>query len=295
MLLPAAASVNSFEVIAYRRPWRAAAALLVGVSRAGLLLLAVLLFFPDLWPEVGGRLDNPLRLFRSVASLCLLPGVAGWLLQRAFAATATIADGAVTLRRAGQRIEIPTTAIAAAQAWRLPLPAGGVSLRLASGRRFQLALQVRDPVAFVAALADAGVADVTAAASHPTALYAASRAAGRRRWYHPLLAFGLFALVPALPVFRLHQWVAYGGTFGEYYMYGLRAYLAGLAIFWGTAAVYLILYAATLRAVAEVIAYATAWIAPTRLPAVRRAAEIARRVLYFGAVPLFLLRLYLAS
>ncbi|MBX3024290.1 hypothetical protein KF840_05190 [bacterium] len=287
--------MSTFEVIAYRRPWRVAAALLAGVSRCGLLLLAVLLFFPDVWPEVGGRLDNPLRLFRGVASLSLLPGVAGWLLQRAFAARASIGDGVLTLRRAGQRIEMATAAIAAVRPWRLPLPAGGVSLRLDAGRRFRLALQVRDPVAFAAALGAAGVADGTSAAAHPVARYAASRAVWRRRWYHPLLAFGLFGLVPALPVFRLHQWVAYGGTFGEYYMYGLRAYVAGLAIFWGTAVVYLVLYAAVLRAVVETLAYATAWLAPMRLPAVRGAAETARRGLYFGAVPLFLLRLYLAS
>ena len=130
---------------------------------------------------------------------------------------------------------------------------------------------------------------------HPAALYARSRNTTSRRWYHPVFQFLVFALVPALPLFRLHQWVAYGDTFGEYYSYGLKAYLLGFAIFWVGFTIDLVLYAAALRAVAETMVLAAAYVAPSRVAAVRRAAEIAHRILYYGGVPALLIRLFLSS
>jgi apolipoprotein N-acyltransferase len=105
----------------------------------------------------------------------------------------------------------------------------------------------------------------------------------------------VFALVPALPVFRLHQWIAYGGTFGEYYAYGLRPYAIAFAIYWGTAVIYLVLWAALLRVLLEPLVVAAAWLAPARALGVRRAVETVDRVLYYGGVPLFLGRLFLRS
>ena len=98
-----------------------------------------------------------------------------------------------------------------------------------------------------------------------------------------------------MPLFRLHQWVAYGDTFGEYYTYGLEAYLLAFAIYWATDTIYLVLYAAVLRAIAEPVAFAAAWLLPARAERVRRALEIGDRVLYFGGVPLLLVRLFLLS
>ena len=97
--------------------------------------------------------------------------------------------------------------------------------------------------------AAAGAAEpVREALSHPTLRYAAARERAQNRLDLPLLKFGAFALVPAVPLFRLHQWVSYGGTFGEYHAFGLKAYLLGFGLYWLLSATYLLLFAAALRA-----------------------------------------------
>jgi apolipoprotein N-acyltransferase len=264
--------------------------LLVVVSRASsLVLLALLLFFET-------RLNNQLRLMRVFAAFCLAPGIAAWLLQRAFVAAIEVRDGALVLQQRRRRFEIPCESIDRVVPWTVPLPSDGVWLRLKSGRRFRYGLQVADPGALIDALVAGGAAEhLRAAAQHPAAIYARSRNRTPRRWYHPVFKFAVFALVPALPLFRLHQWIAYGGTFGEYYTYGLKAYLLAFGIYWTTAAIYLVLYAAVLRALTEIAALAAAWVVPSRAPAVRRAAEIAYGIFYYGGVPALLLRLFLRS
>jgi apolipoprotein N-acyltransferase len=284
------------RAIAYPAPWRILAAVLMAISRGSLLAFVALLLFLDAWLSTPLRLGNPLRLLRAFSVFCLAPGIGVWLLERAFEVTVLFQSGALVLQRRRQRIEISFDAIERAAPWAVPLPYGGLWLRLKSGRRFRYGLQVADPVAFVDALVDAGAPQpVRAASRHPAAVYARSRSAVSPRWYHRILKFVVFALVPALPLFRLHQWISYGGTFGEYYIYGLKAYLLGFAVYWGAASVYLVLYAAALRAVAEPVVWAAAYLAPSQTLRVRRAVEVANRILYYGVVPLLLIRLFLSS
>ena len=278
----------TFRAIVYPPPARIAAAVLTVISRVSpLVILALLVFFET-------RLTNQLRLTRTFASVCLAPAIAAWLLRNTFAATAAVENGTLVLRRRTQRIEIPCQAIDRVIPWLLPALGSGVWLRLQSGRRFRYGLELTDPVAFAEALADAGAPEhVRSGARHPAALYARAKNCTARRWDHPLFKYVVFALVPTVPVFRLHQWIAYGGTFGEYYSYGLRAYLLGFAIYWATFTIYLVLYAAALRAATETIAWAAAYAAPSHATRVRRAAEIAHRILYYGGVPALLLRFLL--
>lgn len=277
------------------RPWsRLATAALTAVSCGGALAIALLVLGLDERLGLGLRLGNPLRLLRAFAYACLFPGAAAWLLRRAFAGRVVVTPGMLVLEDRRRRTEIPLEAIDGVRAWRVPLPAGGLWLRLRSGRWFDRGIEVADPVALVGALAAAGgPAHVGEAARAPAACYAATHPWATRRWHQPLVAFVGFALVPALPLFRLHQWIAYGGTFGEYYVYGLRAYLLAFGIYWATAVVYLVLYAAVLRTIAEPIVAVAAWRTPTQLPHVRRVVETVLRVVYVGGVPLFLLRLFL--
>jgi apolipoprotein N-acyltransferase len=278
------------QAIAYPQSWRIATAVLMAISRGSLLVLLALLLFFDT------RLGNQLRLMRAFTTFCLAPGIAAWLLERAFAVTMLIQNGTLVLQLRRQRIEIPCEAITRVALWTVPLPSGGLWLRLKSGRRFRYGLQVADPIAFIEALAEAGAPeDARVASGHPAAIYARSKNSAARRWYHPVLKFVVFALVPTLPLFRLHQWIAYGGTFGEYYTYGLTAYLLAFGIYWATATIYLVLYAAGLRAGAETIALAAAYVAPSRQGTVRRVVEIVSRILYYGGVPAFLIRLFLSS
>jgi len=274
------------RAIAYSPFWRILAGLLVVISRASLLAIVGAMLF------VETRLDNQLRLLRVFVMTSLAPGLAAWMLARAFTAVTAVEGDTLVVRRRDQQIEIPCDAIVGVEPWSLPLPSAGVWLRLRSGRRFQYGLAVTDPIALIDAVADAGAPDVVrAAARHPAAVYGRSRRDAALRWRDALLKFVVLALVPAVPLFRLHQWIAYGDTFGEYYTYGLQAYVLGFAMYWSAFIIYLVLYAAVLRVVAEAAVIAAAWAAPARIAGVRRVVERLDRLLYFVGVPAFLLRL----
>jgi apolipoprotein N-acyltransferase len=128
----------------YAPAWRLVIAALRVQSRAGLLLVMGLVVF-------GSGLDlTPLVLFRVVTVLAALPGLAAWLLERAFAARLAIDATELVVHARGRRLEIPRDAVAAAVPWRVPLPRPGVTLRLRSGRRLAVALD--DPGALLARL-----------------------------------------------------------------------------------------------------------------------------------------------
>ena len=103
----------------------------------------------------------------------------------------------------------------------------------------------------------------------------------------------LFALLPAAVLFNAHQYIAYGGTLGQYYLEGLAPYLETLAIYWSTMSIYLVLYAAPWRGVAEGASLLTAWMSPRHAVRVRRAAETTCRVVFYAGVPLLLLARFL--
>jgi apolipoprotein N-acyltransferase len=280
-------STTPADAIAYPPPARIAAAALTVVAKGSPLLLLVLLFFFDT------PLQNQLRLIRVFTAVCLVPTIAASLLRRAFAATAAVNEEAVIVQRRAERVEAPRGAIAAVEPWTVPLPEAGVSLRLRSGKRLRYGLAVADPVALIDALAAA--APRRDAPGYRTALYARAKSAARRWWQHPLFKYVAFALAPTVPLFRLHQWIAYGGTFGEYYTYGLQAYLLAFAIYWATTIISLVLYASALRAVAEPIAFVSAHIAPGHAATARIAIERTVAILYFGGVPLFLVIRFVLS
>ena len=140
----------------------------------------------------------------------------------------------------------------------------------------------------------AGALDVATGApprASQTAMLAyadARRSGSRPHWYVPLFRYVLFALVPTLPLFRVHQYIAYGGTFGEYYTYGLNAYLLGLAVYWGDCLVYVVMWAAIVRLLAEMIAVPASCAAPAQAKKIRRIVETVGRVAYYGGVPALL-------
>ena len=113
------------------------------------------------------------------------------------------------------------------------------------------------------------------------------------RWYHLVGKFVAFALLPASVLFYTHQHIAYGGTFGQYYLEGLGPYVATLVTYWVTVAIYLVLYAGVWRGLGEGVALVAARVAPSRAARVRRAVEVTCRVLYYGGAPLLLVARYL--
>jgi apolipoprotein N-acyltransferase len=272
-----AAPAGALAGAVYAPAWRVVIAALRVWSRAGLLVVMALVVF-------GSDLDlTPGVLLRAVAVAAALPALAAWLLERAFAAR-LVRDGMRLVAHArGRRLEIPLDAVAEALPWRMPLPRPGVSLRLRAGGRLALALD--DPDALLALLAVDG--------DRPIVRWAAARArAGRSRWDLPLVRYPLFALVPGTILFRTHQWIAYGGTFGQYYLLGLRAYLGTFAIYWATMTIYLVLWSNLWRLLAEAVTLVGAWAAPAAIPTLRHVVERAWALLFYGgALVVLLLRL----
>ena len=218
--------------------WRVIAATLFATSRANLpaMLLAILL------PR--SRPITPVPFFRTVVLFSVLPALGAWLVARGMRATVIIQNGQLVVSRVGLRLEIPTSAVARVAAWRVPLPGPGFSLVTSSGGRLRHGVQASDPVPLLLALSErGGIAAARAAVDHPTMVYAhAKAAAGAWRWYHLMAKFPLFALAPTAVLFNAHQHIAYGGPLGEYYLYGLGAYLETFAIYWATVTTYCVLY-----------------------------------------------------
>ncbi len=275
----------SAELILLSPLWRTMTALLRASAAAGLLSLALGMLMRD------GLQVNSLGQIKLYVWAVLIPVVAAWAIQRLFSAKASIEGGMLVLQQRHRRIEIPLTSITRLRPWRLALPGSGLDIELASGRRFHYGIALADPQALQHALTAAGApAQIFGRLSAGIAEYAAQRAAARRPWLdHPLLKFVLFPLLPALPAFRLHQYVAFGSSFGEYYSYGLGAYLLGLLIWWAAWSIGLMLLAAILRLAVETASVLVFVGRPRDALAARRNLELLARTIFYLGVPCWLL------
>ncbi len=177
------------------------------------------------------------------------------------------------------------------ESWKLPLPDTGINLRLATGQRWSFGIVMTDPSALMTALIAAGAtAALAAEQARFTTIYARTRASvSAWRIDHFAMKFIVFPLVPALPAFRLHQHIAFGGSFGEYYTYGLKAYLIAFLIWWASWAIGMVLFAALLRVVIEMGTLLSIAVREESAVDARRWLELLGRLLYFVGVPALLL------
>lgn len=267
------------------RAWRIAAALLRLCAGVGLAWLAL-----DMLLRRGVQVQSLSQIWLFAATV-VAPALAAWAIGRAFAAKMCIEGGMLVLNQPAARVEIPVGEIVALHAWRLPLPGSGVDLQLASGRRWPRGIAMSNPLALQQALAAAGSpACMAAGASTGIAALANVRAAVRRRGFdHALVKFALFPLLPALVAFRLHQHIAFGGTFGEYHAYGAKAWLLGLLIWWAAWSIGMMLFAAALRIAIETVTVLAWLLRRAAASDVRRALEWLGRLAFYVGVPAWLL------
>jgi hypothetical protein len=280
-----------FEVHAYPLVARALGAALRLLSAVNILFLAVRIL-TDIF--AGAESASPLVVVQSLLLFSLLPGLALWLLGLLARARVTVEPAQLVVRTRGSRYEIPWESIApeGVRPWRLPWPEPGLTLRMRSGRSFRLHLALRDPTPLLKRLTQvAGHARLgQAALVHPMVAWAYARSLhDARRWRRLGIKFGLFPLLPTGVMFRTHQYIAYGGTFGEYYLLGLKAYLKTFLGYWSGVAGYLLVYAGIWRGFGEIVAFALAWMAPARASSVRRAIEITCGLVYYVGFPLLVL------
>lgn len=265
--------------------WRGLAALLRLSAGMGLLWLAALMLLCD------GLQVNSLAQIQIYGWLVLLPAFCAWAIQQLHAASASVEGDLLVFRQRSQRIEIPIAQISSLHVWRIPLPKSGIDLQFISGRRWGKGIALADPKVLLHALAAAGSpVQIADRRSQVSADFAALRAATvMPRLDHPFVKFVLFPLIPALPAFRLHQIIAFGDTFGEYYTYGLWAYLQGLMIWWAAWSIGLMLFAALLRLVIEVATVLLLrWRTRSAL-GLRRTLQNCARLIFYPGVPAWLI------
>lgn len=267
---------------------RLASGLLRAFARASLLWMCAAMLLDE------ALRSNTLAQIRTFSGLFLLPEAASWSLLLAFSARATIENGGLVLSRGRQRFELALTDIAAVEAWRVPLPGPGLSLRLATGQRWHYGLALANPLALARALAAAGGPPVLSGTPSLVSAYAQARLAMRRwRLDHPLAKFVLLPLALAIPAFHLHQHIAYGNAFGEYYSFGLKAYLIAFVLWWAAWSIGVVLSAALLRAAIEMGTLVTALLRPSLTIGIRRWLErLAHVALYLGLPAWLLMNVY---
>jgi len=267
---------------------RIVAGVLRAFARGSLLWMVTTIVFGD-----GSLQSKTLVQMRTFAALFLLPEAAAWCVLRAFAARASIEQGVLVLTRGARRLELALIEIVGVEPWRVPIPSAGAWLRLASGERWGYGIAHRDPAGLARALAAAGAVLAPEDPPSRAATYAQAGIAMRRgRLDHPLAKFGLLPLLLAIPAFRLHQHIAYGGTFGEYTTYGLAAYLTTFALWWAAWAIGVVLCAAALRAAIELGTLVAVLMQPAHAIETRRWLErLGLAALYVGVPAWLLLRI----
>jgi apolipoprotein N-acyltransferase len=99
----------------------------------------------------------------------------------------------------------------------------------------------------------------------------------------------MLPLALALPAFHLHQRIAYGSALGEYYSFGLTAYLGAFCLWWAAWAIGVVLGAALLRALIESATLLAETLRPGDALGIRRGLERAGHLLLYLALPGWLL------
>lgn len=263
---------------------RIVAGLLRAFARCSLVWMAFAVLTDD------SLRSHTLAQIRMFSSLFLAPEAAAWFVLLAFSARASIEDGQLVLNRGGKKLTLPLSDIAAAELWWLPLPGPGLSLRLASGGSWHYGLTLANPSALAHALAASGAAFQPARAPSILAAFTRAREATRHgRIEHPAVKFIAFPLLLALPAFNLHQHIAYGSMWGEYYAFGLKAYLTTLVLWWITWVIGVAASAAILRLGIESTAFMAVLLRPQQAADSRYLIERLGLVALYLGMPVWLL------
>lgn len=252
-------------------------------ARCGVVVLGITMLLDS---TLTGITLTHIKIF--VAS-CLIPEALALVIRLIFSAQSWIENGTLVLTRGKDRFEIPLEKIRAVEPWRLPIPGAGFALRLSTGESWQYDFTLANPAAFSGALAAAG-SKLDAVPSSTVSNFVEARMANSRSvWDHPVTKFILLSCALAIPAFILHQNIGYGSAFGEYFAFGLKAYLLAFAIWWAAWAIGVVLIAATLRTGIEIATLLFVVVRPARTAQIREWLEGFGLVALYVGTPTWLL------
>lgn len=258
---------------------RISSGVLRAVARGGLLGMCLVLLLNE------PLRSNTLGQLRIFALVFLLPEAIAWCVLMAFAAHASVKDGKLVIARGAQRLELDLRGVLAVTVWRLPLPGPGVALQLEQGQDWKYGLALADPAGLAAALAASGGPALPV--KHTPAFGLAAKPG---LWLdNPLAKFVLLPLALAIPAFHLHQRIAYGSAFGEYYSFGLMAYLGAFGLWWAAWTIGVALGATVLRTMIESGTLLAALLRPGEAPGVRQGLERIGHIALYLVLPGWLL------
>lgn len=269
---------SSFRVVAWTPTLRWVVNVLTWLALANLALIGAVV-----WGDLleGSSRAPPLLVLITVVSGTVVPRLLATSFRMFCTGTAELTPERLRISVGRLEVDVPRDRITAVDAWRIPAPAPGVTLRLGSGRRLERELQPlgADDVA----LAEALGLRLREARLSPfgRARVALHRADLRAR----VFKYGFYPLVPMVLIFRVHQLLAYGGAFGEYQLHGLFAYLRSAVLDMGATLAHLVVLAGVVRVFVELVALIDGLLAPGRARKTRRAAEWASRIVYYGGIP----------
>lgn len=258
------------------------------MALAALRLLAALALAWLGWRMLAqdGLQVQSLQQIRVFAGWVVLPLVLAWALSRWLRASVDFQADQLVIDTGPRRIGIPLSAIDRVALWRMPLPQPGVDLLLRSGARIGVGLA--RPRALLERLRAAGVPSPWTAADDRRSEHLEARASARHWLDHAALKYALFPLLLSLPAFRLHQIIAFGGTFGELQTFGAGAWWTGLLLWWAAWALGLMLLGAVLRLLIELLHRLLQVRAIDTQYGARLRLEAASRAVYYLGVPLWL-------
>jgi len=263
----------------------------------------------------GALASSTLAQLRAFVALVLAPEAAARGLLWASRATLSLEPGCLVLSHGARRLELPLAEVGALRVWRMPGPCPGVSIRTRSGEAWGAGLARIDPVALHALLARAlaqaptpapaplqaptstesplaNLAGLTLpppspawAAAHARAFFA-PRSGGVLQ--HALAKFVALPFLLAIPAYRLHQHIAFGGGTGEWQLFGPVAFAQGFGLWWAAWALGVVTVAAALRVAIEAATVAVAWWRPFRVLEVRQALEWLGLALLYLGIPAWL-------
>lgn len=229
-------------------------------------------------------LQNTLAQIRFFAATVLAPEALAWCLLICWSMRAALENGVLVLTRRGRRFQLTLSEVARVEPWLLTLPGTGASLRLTSGKRWKFDLSLGNPDALVQIVKAANGTQAEPGPPSAAEMFARVRLSVQRGHLgNPLVKVVLLSLVLAIPAFLLHQNIAYGSAFGEYYTFGLRPYLLGFALWWAAWAISVSFGAAALRGAIEAGTLAGVLMQPAQATEIRRWLErLGLLLLYLG-------------